>query len=293
MFGSTQQQQQPASTSGGLFGSTQPSNTFGGSTLGGGFGTTTTTTPQNTSIFGSTNTGGLGTTTSTGGGLFGSSNQQQTSSPFGAGGLGTGSTLGLGGGLGSFNLTSNTTSTTLGSGLGTGLNLGGGLGGLQTQQQQQQQLQLQQQNAAQSQPLLQQQLNALTQSPYGTTSSLLKSSLQDLKEDILKPISPMAQRPYITEATSPQKTAPITDFKGGLSQPVKLTTKPLSSISLNKKTDLFEGLEDEETPCFLPRKNIKKLLLKPHSENNQINTSRRSSANTSINGDVKTNDYMR
>jgi nuclear pore complex protein Nup98-Nup96 len=149
---------------------------------------------------------------------------------------------------------------------------------------------------------MQQQLAALTNSPYGSSATLLRSSIQDLKDDIFKPVSPIAQRPYITEATSPQKAASplassigggysgISDFKGGLSQPIRVTPKPLSQISLNKKQDLFEGLEDEETPCFLPRKNIKKLLFKPQSA--ESNTSRRSSTNSSVNGDTKV-DFMR
>jgi nuclear pore complex protein Nup98-Nup96 len=160
---------------------------------------------------------------------------------------------------------------------------------------------------------MQQQLAALTNSPYGSSATLLRSSIQDLKDDIFKPVSPIAQRPYITEATSPQKTSasPLAgsmgsssgmcsgngysgmgggDFKGGLSQPMRVTPKPLSQISLNKKQDLFEGLEDEETPCFLPRKNIKKLLFKPQSA--ESNTSRRSSANSSVNGDAKV-EFMR
>jgi hypothetical protein len=86
-------------------------------------------------------------------------------------------------------------------------------------------------------------------------------------------LSPIAQRQYIAEATSPVKiaslvsTSGLSDMysKGGLSQTIKITPKPLSTISLNKKTDLFEGLEDEEVPCFYPRKNIKKLLFKPTS----------------------------
>jgi hypothetical protein len=183
---------------------------------------------------------------------------------------------------------------------------------------------------------VQQQLAALANSPYGSSATLLRSSLQDhLKEDIFKPVSPLAQRPYIAEATSPQKcaTSPMSaaaalatssamaashflssssgsnssgiDFKGGLSQPMRVTPKPLAQISLNSKKqqqDLFEGLEDEETPCFVPRKNIKKLLFKPSSSQHQQQHgpaesagSRRgsSSTNSSVNGDIQQQQQQR
>lgn len=155
--------------------------------------------------------------------------------------------------------------------------------------QQSQLLQLQQTH--QQQQIQQQQILSLSNSPYGTsTSSLLKNTLQDLskREDILKPLSPIAQRQYISEATSPSKVttvaAPISacssltsEFKGGLSQPLKITPKVLSTISMNRSSSgnsapgsggLFEGLEEEETPCFYPRRNVKKLLFRPSNEHN-------------------------
>lgn len=151
---------------------------------------------------------------------------------------------------------------------------------------------LQLQQNQQQQQLQQQQLLSLSNSPYGTSaSSLLKNTLQDLskREDILKPLSPIAQRQYIADATSPPKVttivAPIsgssslmTDFKGGLSQPLKITPKVLSTISMNRTSSgggsmpgsggLFENLEEEETPCFYPRRNVKKLLFRPSNEHN-------------------------
>jgi nuclear pore complex protein Nup98-Nup96 len=313
--------QTSTTTGGGLFGSTQPStgSTLTGSTSGFGFGQQTSST---TGGFGSTSTSGFGSTTSAqplglglgatstgtstlGGttGLFGSTpaSTQQNQFTLGGGGLGGSTTSALGGGLGSttgstggfgsFGLPS---STSVSSGLG-GLGSAGSVGlNLQQQQQQQQfQLQQQQQQLQQQQltPLLQQQLS---NSPYGT-GSLLKSTIQDLnkKEDIFKPVSPIAQRPYITEATSPAKvTSSLTssvqgaELKavGGLSQTIRITPKALTTISLNKpKNDLFEGLEDEEVPCFYPRKNIKKLLFKP--QQHAQNESRRSSTTSSINGE--------
>ncbi|CAF0852273.1 unnamed protein product [Brachionus calyciflorus] len=258
LFGSTQ----PAPTTGGLFGSAPTTTSTGFGTTG--FGTPTqqqTTTP---SIFGTT------TTPSTGGGLFGSTTTQPAQSTFGTG-LGLGTTTTQSTGLGSFSLGQPTTSFGL-------------------SQPAQQTAQIQQPQVPTVQPLVQQQLMALTNSPYGT-ASLLKTQLQDYskKEDIFKPVSPIAQRPYITEATSPPKVPNVlsqitqpSEYKGGLSQTLKLTTKPLTQIS--KKTDLFEGLDEEETPVFYPRKNIKKLLFKP-----QVDQSSRlsSTSNTSINGDTQ------
>ncbi len=65
------------------------------------------------------------------------------------------------------------------------------------------------------------------------------------KEDIFKPVSPIAQRQYITEATSPIKLSSILsssmgEIKGGLSQSIKITPKPLSSVSLNKVRKLVK-----------------------------------------------------
>ena len=61
-------------------------------------------------------------------------------------------------------------------------------------------------------------------------------------------------------------------------------------FNLLQKTDLFEGLEDEEAPCFYPRKNIKKLLFKPTVK--MQNLSGRSSPSNSLLGDHKP-DIMR
>lgn len=295
-----------ASTSGGIFGGlqtqtqTQPAASAGGGIFGGqtstgfgsgirsttGFGQATTAASQ-PSLLGGSGLGGTGLTGSTSSGsIFG---QTQTQAQ-GSLGLGLGAGSGLGGGFAStgFGFASPTNQASLStSGFGAGLN--SSLTGYATQQAQQ---------GAQTQPLAQQQLLAsLSNAPYGT-ANLLRATIQDLnkKEDILKPVSSIAQRPYITEATSPAKVvsseAPSTTgpyFRGGLSQSIKITPKALNTISLNnKKPDLFEGLENEEVPCFYPRKNIKKLMFKPQSEN----LSQRSSANSSVNGDVKI-DFMR
>lgn len=258
IFGSTTQAQ-PSTTAatGGIFGST--TSTGFGSGLSTGFGATT----------GNTTLGGLGNTSTTGGIFGGATTQTQPASQFSFGG--TGSSL-----AGNTSLTGG-----FGSGLTNTTVQGTSFGGLNTTQQQQQ-LQLQQKaQQGLQEPLVQQQISALSNSPYGSSYHHVK------KDDIFKPVSPLAQRPFITEATSPVKLASIlssgiSEVKGGLSQSFKITPKPLSTVSLNKKTDLFEGLEDEEVPCFYPRKNIKKLLFKPTCNYSNLNSSGRSSPSNSV-----------
>ena len=283
----TQAQAATASSGGGLFGS-QGSTGFGsGIRSTTGFGQATA--PAQQSLLGGSGLGGTGLTGSaSSGGIFGQT-QPQAQGSLGLG-LGAGGSS-LGGGFAStgfvFTSPSSNQATLATSGFGAGLNAS--LTGYATQQAQQ---------GAQTQPMAQQQLLAsLSNAPYGT-ANLLRATIQDLnkKEDILKPVSSIAQRPYITEATSPAKVvaseAPSSSgpyFRGGLSQSIKITPKALNTISLNsKKPDLFEGLENEEVPCFYPRKNIKKLMFKPQAET----ASQRSSANSSVNGDVKI-DFMR
>lgn len=200
IFGSSTAQAQPASTTGGIFGN-QTSGGFG-SGLSTGFGGAST----NTSTL-----GGLGSSTT--GGIFGASNTAaQPASQFNFGGA---STAGGSSFLGQSTLGGGLTSGTLGQ---TSV-----LGGLNTSQQQQQQ----------QEPMLKQQLSALANSPYGSSYHLSK------KDEIYNPVSPLAQRQYIAEATSPGKltsilSSGISEIKGGLSQPIKLSTKPLGTISLNK-----------------------------------------------------------
>jgi type II secretory pathway pseudopilin PulG len=104
------------------------------------------------------------------------------------------------------------------------------------QQQMQQQLQQQQQQQQAGVQATQQQLSALSNSPYG----LLKA-----RDEVLAPVSPLAQQAYIAEATSPLRLTALlaaaaggADARGGLSHSLKITPKPLSSISLNKVSAL-------------------------------------------------------
>lgn len=248
LFGATQPATQPSTTtqpfSFGGFGSTQPTSTAQPASTGfGGFGSSTTsgfgTTTSGFGGFGSGSTGtGLGTTT--GSGLFGASQPSSLLST-------TGGALGTGG------LGTSSTQPSFSFGLGT-----------------QAPSISQQTTATQPQPL-QQQMQALINSPYGS-SPLFKNIITDFdkKEEILKPVNPVAQRSFMADTTN------IT-AKGGLSQTVKLTPKSLNIKPVQKSTSLFEGLEEEEeVPAFMPRKNIKKLLFKPQD------SSRRSSTTNSI-----------
>jgi len=79
---------------------------------------------------------------------------------------------------------------------------------------------------------------------------MFKKDLNTKNDSICDPISPLAQRQYILEATSPTKVVvsstsgansqsdnssmSMTMMKGGLSQSLKLQPKALTNISLNK-----------------------------------------------------------
>ncbi|KAM6907662.1 nuclear pore complex protein Nup98-Nup96 [Xenentodon cancila] len=283
-FGST-----GATQSGGLFGPAQTSTAtaFGGSTglfgqpnagfgnggtqpslFGGkatGFGTTTTSASSfgtGTGLFGSKPalTLGTGTNTSTfgfganpaGGGLFGSKTT--------TGGLGTGlgtsfGTVGTGTTL--FGNNQNKLGTTLGT-MGTfgttGFNSGTstlGFGAAQPP------VALTDPNAnAAQQAMLQQQLSVLAYSPYGD-SPLFRNPLSDpkKKEERLKPTNPTAQKALTTPTHYKLTPRPATRVR-----PKALTSSGAS------KSQLFDGLDDDEPSltngAFVPRKSIKKLVLK-------------------------------
>ncbi|XP_014858981.1 PREDICTED: nuclear pore complex protein Nup98-Nup96 [Poecilia mexicana] len=284
LFGST-----AASQPGGLFGTTQTSTATGfgtGSGLFGqsnagfgtvgtqpslfgnkptGFGTATTSASSfgtNTGLFGNKPalTLGTGTNTSTFG--FGAS-------PAGAGLFGNKlATGGLGTGLGANFATVGTGTTLFGNtqnkpgmapgtlgGFGTGGFSGGGssLGFGATQQP----VALTDPNAnAAQQAILQQQLNVLAYSPYGD-SPLFRNPLSDpkKKEERLKPTNPTAQKALTTPTHYKLTPRPAT----------KVRPKALTS-SGTSKSQLFDGLDDDEPSltngAFVPRKSIKKLVLK-------------------------------
>ncbi|XP_066286606.1 nuclear pore complex protein Nup98-Nup96-like isoform X2 [Branchiostoma lanceolatum] len=209
-----------ATNTGGLFGQSKPGLTLG---LGTGFGT---------GAFGTT-------TTSTGTSLFG----QKPTNTFGAG-LGTG----LGAGLGTLGTASIFGNTGLGTGLGTGTT------GLNLTQPTTLGTDAAAQLAQQAQ--IQQQLQALANSPFGD-SPLFRNNVADpaKRAELLKPTSLAAQKALTTPShykISPRPTA-------------KIKPKPLHSL-VSGKSQLFEGLDDEDTSLsndtFVPRRSVKKLIIR-------------------------------
>ncbi|MFT7818437.1 nuclear pore complex protein Nup98-Nup96-like [Arapaima gigas] len=269
LFGNTNTSTATAFGTGtGLFGSNTSAfgtpNLFGNKTAG--FGTTTTSAPSfgtGTSLFGNKSTLTLGNNTNTsnfgfgsnttGGSLFG--NKTAT------GGLGTGLGTGFGTtvGTGPTSLFGGT-QTKLGSTLG---NVGFGTTGFNTANNclgfgnAQQPVTLTDPNAAAAQQaVLQQQINALAYAPFGD-SPLFRNPLSDpkKKEDRLKPTNPAAQKALTTPTHYKLTPRPAT----------RVRPKALTS-SGSSKSQLFDGLDDDEPSLtngsFLPRKSIKKLVLK-------------------------------
>uniref|UniRef100_A0A8C7JX49 Nuclear pore complex protein Nup98-Nup96 n=1 Tax=Oncorhynchus kisutch TaxID=8019 RepID=A0A8C7JX49_ONCKI len=222
---STMGQPQQTSTMGGLFGSTAASQ------AGGLFGNTAQTTPATgfgtgTGLFGQTNTafGNVGTQV-----LINSTAQAFTQL------LGFGPTAAGGSLFGN---------KTAAGGLGTGL--GAGFGAALTDPN----------AAAAQQAVLQQQINALAYSPFGD-SPLFRNPLSDpkKKEERLKPTNPAAQKALTTPTHYKLTPRPAT----------RVRPKALTS-SGSSKSQLFDGLDDDEPSltngAFMPRKSIKKLVLK-------------------------------
>ncbi|XP_058519474.1 nuclear pore complex protein Nup98-Nup96 isoform X6 [Ochotona princeps] len=236
-FGNTSTLGQPSTNTMGLFGVTQASQP------GGLFGTATNTS--------------TGTAFGTGTGLFG-----QTSTGFGA----VGSTL-----FGNNKLTTFGTSTTSAPSFGFGTNtsgnsifgskpaagtLGAGLGaGFGTA--------LTDPNAAAAQQaVLQQHLNSLTYSPFGD-SPLFRNPMSDpkKKEERLKPTNPAAQKALTTPTHYKLTPRPAT----------RVRPKALQTTG-TAKSQLFDGLDDDEPSlangAFMPKKSIKKLVLKNLNNSN-------------------------
>uniref|UniRef100_A0A8C4DQH1 Nuclear pore complex protein Nup98-Nup96 n=1 Tax=Dicentrarchus labrax TaxID=13489 RepID=A0A8C4DQH1_DICLA len=110
--------------------------------------------------------------------------------------------------------------------------------------------------AAAQQAMLQQQLSVLAYSPYGD-SPLFRNQLSDpkKKEERLKPTNPTAQKALTTPTHYKLTPRPATRVR-----PKALTSSGAS------KSQLFDGLDDDEPSltngAFIPRKSIKKLVLK-------------------------------
>uniref|UniRef100_A0A674IN27 Nuclear pore complex protein Nup98-Nup96 n=1 Tax=Terrapene triunguis TaxID=2587831 RepID=A0A674IN27_9SAUR len=259
-------------TAGSLFGQ-QPQQTT--SLFSKPFGQATTT--QNTGFsFGNTSTLGQPNTNTMG--LFGATQASQSGSLFGtaantnaATGFGTGTGTGLFGqantgfGVGgswctnSFVLLGFGASTagnsifgnkpaagTLGAGLGTGFGTA-----------------LTDPNvSAAQQAALQQHFNSLTYSPFGD-SPLFRNPMSDpkKKEERLKPTNPAAQKALTTPTHYKLTPRPAT----------RVRPKALQTAG-SSKSHLFDGLDDDEPSlsngAFMPKKSIKKLVLKNLNSSN-------------------------
>ncbi|NWS76773.1 NUP98 protein, partial [Crotophaga sulcirostris] len=291
-FGNTSTLGQPNTNTMGLFGVTQPSQP------GGLFGTTTNTNAgtgfgTGTGLFGQANTGfgvggstlfgnkpaGFGTTTTsapsfgttTGGGLFGFGANTAGNSLFGnkpaTGTLGTGLGTGFGTALGAGQTSLfGSTQPKLGGTLGTGTF---GAPGFNTSTATlgfgapQPAVALTDPNAsAAQQAVLQQHLNSLTYSPFGD-SPLFRNPMSDpkKKEERLKPTNPAAQKALTTPTHYKLTPRPAT----------RVRPKALQSAG-SAKSHLFDGLDDDEPSlsngAFMPKKSIKKLVLKNLNSSN-------------------------
>uniref|UniRef100_A0A8P4GNZ8 Nuclear pore complex protein Nup98-Nup96 n=1 Tax=Dicentrarchus labrax TaxID=13489 RepID=A0A8P4GNZ8_DICLA len=286
LFGNT-----AASQTSGLFGAAQTSTATGFGAATGLFGQTNTGFGNvgTQSLFGNKTAGFGATTTSaapsfgTGTGLFGNKpaltlGTGTNTSTFGFGANPAGGSLfgnkpatgGLGAGLGTsfgtavgtgqtslFGNNQNKLGTTLGT-MGTfgtaGFNTGTSTLGFGAPQQP---VALTDPNAAAAQQaMLQQQLSVLAYSPYGD-SPLFRNQLSDpkKKEERLKPTNPTAQKALTTPTHYKLTPRPATRVR-----PKALTSSGAS------KSQLFDGLDDDEPSltngAFIPRKSIKKLVLK-------------------------------
>ncbi|XP_017205442.1 nuclear pore complex protein Nup98-Nup96 isoform X15 [Oryctolagus cuniculus] len=236
-FGNTSTLGQPSTNTMGLFGVTQASQP------GGLFGTATNTSAgtafgTGTSLFGQTNTG-FGAVGST---LFGNNKlttfgTSTTSAPsFGFGTNTSGNSI----------FGSKPAPGTLGAGLGTGFGTA-----------------LTDPNAsAAQQAVLQQHLNSLTYSPFGD-SPLFRNPMSDpkKKEERLKPTNPAAQKALTTPTHYKLTPRPAT----------RVRPKALQTTG-TAKSQLFDGLDDDEPSlangAFMPKKSIKKLVLKNLNNSN-------------------------
>ncbi|XP_055493395.1 nuclear pore complex protein Nup98-Nup96 isoform X1 [Leucoraja erinacea] len=111
--------------------------------------------------------------------------------------------------------------------------------------------------SATQQAVLQQQLNALAYTPFGD-SPLFRNPMVDhkKKEERLKPTNPAAQKALTTPTHYKLTPRPAT----------RVRPKALQATG-STKSQLFDGLDDDEPSSlsngtFLPRKSIKKLVLK-------------------------------
>ncbi|XP_059125735.1 nuclear pore complex protein Nup98-Nup96 isoform X7 [Peromyscus eremicus] len=244
-FGNTSTLGQPSTNTMGLFGVTQASQP------GGLFGTATNTSTgtafgTGTGLFGQPSTG-FGAVGST---LFGNNKlttfgTSTTSAP--SFGTTSGGLFGFGtNNSGNSIFGSKPAPGTLGTGLGTGFGTA-----------------LTDPNAsAAQQAVLQQHLNSLTYSPFGD-SPLFRNPMSDpkKKEERLKPTNPAAQKALTTPTHYKLTPRPAT----------RVRPKALQTTG-TAKSHLFDGLDDDEPSlangAFMPKKSIKKLVLKNLNNSN-------------------------
>ncbi|XP_075402303.1 nuclear pore complex protein Nup98-Nup96 isoform X4 [Tenrec ecaudatus] len=261
-FGNTSTLGQPSTNTMGLFGVTQASQP------GGLFGTATNTSSgtafgTGTGLFGQTTTGfgAVGSTLFGGNKLttFGTSTTSAPSFGTTSGGLfGNKPTLTLGTNTNTSNFgfgTNNSGNSIFGNKPATGT-LGTGLGaGFGTA--------LTDPNAsAAQQAVLQQHINSLTYSPFGD-SPLFRNPMSDpkKKDERLKPTNPAAQKALTTPTHYKLTPRPAT----------RVRPKALQTTG-TAKSQLFDGLDDDEPSLangsFMPKKSIKKLVLKNLNNSN-------------------------
>ncbi|XP_036603753.1 nuclear pore complex protein Nup98-Nup96 isoform X1 [Trichosurus vulpecula] len=115
---------------------------------------------------------------------------------------------------------------------------------------------------AAQQAVLQQHINSLTYSPFGD-SPLFRNPMSDpkKKEERLKPTNPAAQKALTTPTHYKLTPRPAT----------RVRPKALQSTG-TAKSHLFDGLDDDEPSlangAFMPKKSIKKLVLKNLNNSN-------------------------
>jgi len=218
-------------SSGGLFGSTAAKPAFG-SALGttSAFGTLGATSSSG-SLFGNTASGGLfGGQKTTFGGFGTAASTAAGTSLFGGGGLTTGTGFNFG----------NTAAA--GSTLNAANNIG--LAGIN-------------QNslaALQQQQLIQQQLKAITNSPFGD-SPLFRNLKETTKSD---------KESTSTTSKAKEFSAASTEYKVLARPAARVKPRPISSPSIGK-SKLFEGVDEEvdfSPHSLVPRSNVKKLVIK-------------------------------
>ncbi|KAK3588728.1 hypothetical protein CHS0354_019194 [Potamilus streckersoni] len=120
---------------------------------------------------------------------------------------------------------------------------------------------------------LQQTILALAHSPYGDSPLFRNIKPTSTKlEDVLKPTNPAAQKAALAQTGL---------YKVSNRPTAKVKPKSIHGILNGGKSQLFDGLEDDDfsfgNDTFVPRKSVKKLVIKKTGENDSSIRSRASS----------------